>query len=103
MITQDNWREFLIMNANADGLKRGSLQNAILVLKFSSQKYGKFWMVGDKIHADHGEWRPEKEPGEMVETDYTALRGWLEYAGLDPNEKTLKQAVEVVAKWKDEN
>lgn len=101
METEKSWHQYLILNSHGDGLKKNSLQNVFLYLRFAKSDFGNFWMEGEEIHADRGKWRPEKEPGVMTETDYVALAGWLEYTGLEVSEKTLKKAVAAVAKWEE--
>lgn len=104
-ITDENWRQHLIMKADGDGLKPNSAMNIALILQYERRFSGIFawnefanevylmrrppWDISGR----HAYWRNRK----LKETDITACSGWLEYTGMSPKMSDVGRIIVRVA------
>lgn len=104
-ITDETWRQHLIMKADGDGLKPNSLQNFALLLQYEARFAGVFaWNDFAKhvfimrrppwdISTNPGKWQPRK----MTDPDVTSTACWLEYCGMSPKRNDIGAVIDRVA------
>jgi predicted P-loop ATPase len=104
-ISEDTWRQHLIMKADGDGLKANSLQNFALLLQYERRFAGIFaWNEFAKevylqrrppwdITGNPARWRPRP----MTEPDVTSTACWLEYCGMNPKTNEVGKVIQRVA------
>lgn len=104
-ITEDTWRQHLIMKADGDGLKSTSLQNFTLILQYERRFAGVYaWNEFAKevylmrrppwdMEGELNRWRPRK----ITEPDITATTSWMEYCGMSPKVSDMGRVIVRVA------
>lgn len=108
-VTDDDWEQHLIYTAKGDGIKSGSIQNAMLFLQFDPRFKGTFSynafshrvMLMRKPEWEHD--RKPFKPRPMSEMDGTALQGHLEYCGIGLGIEAIERAVQRVAYFNQYN
>lgn len=103
-ITKENWRSHLIINSSGDGLEPKSIQNAILVLSFSQEQFGRFKNHEGKVVTDGGKWRAFGDGFmELTDDDIISLQAHLGYAGLRLSKENIRHVIEVAANYHEAN
>lgn len=104
-ISDETWRQHLIMKADGDGLKTNSLQNFALLLQYEPRFTGIFaWNEFAKevylmrrppwdIGGDMSRWTPRV----ITDTDVTSAACWLEYCGMAPKANDVGKVIVRVA------
>ena len=102
-INKDNWREFLIFDELGERLKRNSIQNVMLVMRFDTKSFGHFKKDDKVIIVEGGMWNQRPEPRTMTEGDIIAIMGHLEYCGLKAGRVSVKRAIDFITEQGDNN